>query len=69
MKWYNAKKGYGFLVRGAGEEIFFHRSNVVGDPLELKEGQWVLYDIEETAKGPEAAEIEPYEGNIDSLLT
>ena len=69
MKWYNAKKGYGFLVRGAGEEIFFHRSSVVGDPLELKEGQWVLYDIEETAKGPEAAEIEPYEGNIDSLLT
>lgn len=67
MKWYNAKKGYGFLIRGADEEIFFHKSNVIGDPMELKEGQWVLYDMEETNKGPEAAEIEPYEGDVDAL--
>ncbi len=63
MKWYNPKKGYGFLVRGAGEEIFFHKSSTVGRPEELKEGEWVLYDIEETRKGPEATEIEPYEGD------
>lgn len=69
MKWYNSQKGYGFLIRGGGEEIFFHKSSVVGDPMGLKEGQWVLYDIEETTKGPEATEIEPYEGNIESLLT
>jgi CspA family cold shock protein len=62
MKWYNPKKGYGFLVRGAGEEIFFHKSSTVGRPEDLKEGEWVLYDIEETKKGPEATEIEPYEG-------
>jgi len=68
MKWYNAKKGYGFIIRGAGEEIFFHKSNVIGDPMELNEGQGVLYDLEETNKGPEAAEIEPYDGDIDSLL-
>jgi len=62
MKWYNPKKGYGFLVRGAGEEIFFHKSSTVGRPEDLKEGEWVLYDIEETKKGPEATEIEPYDG-------
>ena len=62
MKWYNPKKGYGFLVRGAGEEIFFHKSSTVGRPEDLKEGEWVLYDIEETSKGPEATEIEPYDG-------
>jgi CspA family cold shock protein len=62
MKWYNPKKGYGFLVRGGGEEIFFHKSSTVGRPEDLKEGEWVLYDIEETRKGPEATEIEPYEG-------
>jgi CspA family cold shock protein len=67
MKWYNAKKGYGFLVRGGGEEIFFHKSGTVGEPTEIDEGQWILYDVEETKKGPEATEIEPYEGNTDQL--
>ncbi len=61
VKWYNARKGYGFLLRGAGEEIFFHRSNALGDADELKDGQWILYDVEETQKGPEATDIEPYD--------
>ncbi len=61
MKWYNAKKGYGFLVRGGGEEIFFHKSGTVGEPTAISEGNWVLYDVEETRKGPEATEIEPYD--------
>ncbi|MCL4263567.1 MAG: cold shock domain-containing protein [Anaerolineae bacterium] len=67
LKWYNVKKGYGFLVRGAGEEIFFHKSSTVGDPEEIQEGQWVLYDVEETRKGLEATEIEPYEGDTSLL--
>ena len=67
MKWYNAKKGYGFLIRGGGEEIFFHKSGTVGEPTEIEEGQWVLYDVEETKKGPEATEIEPYEGDTEQL--
>ncbi|MCA9924386.1 MAG: cold shock domain-containing protein [Anaerolineales bacterium] len=67
MKWYNLKKGYGFIIRGAGEEIFFHKSGTVGEPTELKEGQWILYDVEETHKGPEATEVEPYDGNPDLL--
>jgi CspA family cold shock protein len=61
VKWYNAKKGYGFILRGGAEEIFFHRSSAVGDPLEFLEGQWVLYDVEDTDKGPEASDVEPYE--------
>lgn len=61
VKWYNARKGYGFLLRGAGEEIFFHRSSALGDADELKDGQWILYDVEETNKGPEATDIEPYD--------
>jgi CspA family cold shock protein len=61
VKWYNARKGYGFILRGANEEIFFHRSAAVGDPEALADGLWILYDVEETAKGPEATDIEPYE--------
>jgi CspA family cold shock protein len=68
MKWYNARKGYGFIVRGGGEEIFFHKSGVAGDPESFQEGQWILYDVEETHKGPEATDIEPYSGDL-GLLT
>lgn len=63
IKWYNAKKGYGFIVRGAGEEIFFHKSATVGEMEEFEEGQWILYDVETTAKGPEATDVEPYSGD------
>jgi cold shock protein len=62
MKWYNDSRGYGFIARGGGEDIFFHKSAVIADPAALDEGQWVLYDVEEKKKGPEATEVEPYEG-------
>jgi CspA family cold shock protein len=68
MKWYNSQKGYGFIMRGGGEEIFFHKSNTAHDPDKIQEGQWILYDVEETRKGPEATDVEPYEGDT-SLLT
>lgn len=64
VKWYNARKGYGFILRGAGEEIFFHRSNATGNPEQFEEGQWILYDVEETDKGPEATEVEDYDGEV-----
>jgi CspA family cold shock protein len=66
LKWYNVKKGYGFLVRGAGEEIFFHKTSTIGNPEDLQEGEWVLYDVEETRKGLEATEIEPYDGEVEA---
>lgn len=62
LKWYNASRGYGFISRGGGEDIFFHKTSTIGDPAELEEGQAVLYDVEERNKGPEATEVEPYEG-------
>lgn len=63
IKWYNARKGYGFILRGAGEEIFFHRSAAGSDAEAMAEGLWILYDVEETNKGPEATDIEPYQGD------
>ena len=56
------RQGYGFIVRGAGEEIFFHKSATVGEVEGYEEGQWVLYDVETRQKGPEATDVEPYTG-------
>ena len=64
LKWYSSARGYGFISRGGGEDIFFHKTNTLGDPVELEEGQWLLYDVEERPKGPEATEVEPYLGDL-----
>ncbi len=64
LKWYNPSRGYGFIARGAGEDIFFHKSSALVDPMALEEGQWVLYDVEQRKKGPEATEVETYEGDL-----
>ncbi|MDJ0754887.1 MAG: cold shock domain-containing protein [Ardenticatenaceae bacterium] len=58
VKWYNKSKGYGFIARGGGEQIFFHKSNVDCELSELVDGAWVLYDVEETQKGFEAHDVE-----------
>ena len=63
IKWYNIRKGYGFIIRGGGEEIFFHKSGALEDPTAFKDGQWVLYDVEVTQKGPEATDVESYDYN------
>ena len=64
LKWYNPSRGYGFIARGGGEDIFFHKTSSLTEPTELAEGQWLLYDVEERNKGPEATEVEPYEGEV-----
>lgn len=59
VKWFDARKGYGFIRKPDGEEIFFHRSSLVSvSPSEINEGQDVLFREEDTAKGPEAIEVE-----------
>ena len=66
LKWYNPSRGYGFIARGGGEDIFFHKTSSLVEPTELQEGQWLLYDVEERTKGPEATDVEPYVNGPDS---
>jgi CspA family cold shock protein len=65
LKWYNPLRGYGFISRGGGADIFFHKTSTIGNPEEMAEGQWVLYDVEERRKGPEATEVEPFAGEAE----
>lgn len=60
LKWFNPAKGYGFINRGGGEDIFFHKTALSEDMPTLEDGTWVLYDVEERKKGLEAADVELY---------
>ena len=58
VKFYNKRKGWGFITQPDGKEIFFHRSALTLDaePF-LQEGELVEYGIEESDRGPQAVEM------------
>ncbi len=58
VKWFNATKGYGFLTRENGEDVFVHYSAITMDGFKtLEEGQEVQFDIVEGEKGPQATNV------------
>ena len=58
VKWFNGSKGYGFLAREGGEDVFVHFSAIEGDGFRnLVEGQKVEFTIEKGPKGLQAASV------------
>ena len=67
VKWFNAAKGYGFISREEGEDVFVHYSAIAADGFRsLEEGQRVEFNIEETPKGLQAADVEIVGGGSES---
>lgn len=68
VKWFNDRKGFGFIVLDNGIEIFVHYSGIVGEGYKtLKEEQRVRITVEDTAKGPQASEVTPLdEGPVET---
>jgi cold shock CspA family protein len=58
VKWFDAEKGYGFLVRPTGEDLFVHHSEVRGDPAELSPNGEVEYEVGRNDRGPNARGVE-----------
>jgi CspA family cold shock protein len=58
VKWFNGSKGYGFIEREDGEDVFVHYSAILGDGFRnLDEGQRVEFTIEQGPKGLQAASV------------
>ena len=58
VKWFNASKGYGFIAREGGEDVFVHYSAVQSDGYRtLEEGQLVEYSVERGPKGLQATNV------------
>lgn len=58
VKWFNGSKGYGFIERAQGEDVFVHFSAISGDGFRnLEEGQSVEFEVTQGAKGPQAENV------------
>ncbi|MDD3396818.1 MAG: cold shock domain-containing protein [Acidaminococcaceae bacterium] len=58
VKWFNAEKGYGFIERENGDDVFVHFSAIQSDGFKtLEEGQAVEFDVVEGNRGEQAANV------------
>ena len=59
VKWFSSEKGYGFIEREDGDDLFVHYSEITMDGYKtLKEGQRVQFDVNEGPKGLHAANLQ-----------
>ena len=60
VKWFNANKGFGFITRDQGGDVFVHFRSIRGEGRRgLKDGQRVEYEVVDSSKGPQAEDVFP----------
>lgn len=58
VKWFNNAKGYGFITRENGEDLFVHFKSILGEGYRsLKQGDAVQFDVEQGTKGLQASNV------------
>jgi CspA family cold shock protein len=61
VKWFNDKKGYGFIETESGDDVFVHYSAIEGSGFRsLTEGEKVSFEVEQTSKGPQAVNVKRF---------
>ncbi|MFY4775368.1 cold-shock protein [Metabacillus sp. RGM 3146] len=59
VKWFNAEKGFGFIEREDGDDVFVHFSAIQGEGFKsLDEGQEVSFEVEQGQRGPQATNVQ-----------
>ncbi|MEW5694129.1 MAG: cold-shock protein [Candidatus Hydrogenedentota bacterium] len=60
VKWFDEKKGFGFITQDGGDDIFVHFSAIERSGFKtLKEGQRVQFEVTKSPKGPRAEKVKP----------
>jgi CspA family cold shock protein len=60
VKWFNEKKGFGFISREGGDDVFVHFSEIVMNGFKtLAQDQQVTFEIKEGPRGPQAVNVRP----------
>lgn len=57
VKWYDKKKGYGFVTADQGQDVFVHYTNLLEKGTSLNDGEAVTFDIVDGEKGPRADKV------------
>ena len=58
VKWFNEKKGFGFISQEEGDDVFVHHTSIEGDGFKtLNEVQSVEFEIQDGPKGPQAVKV------------
>ena len=68
VKWFNAQKGYGFILNDAGQDVFVHHTSIKGAGFKtLQEGETVDYELVDSDKGPKALNVQRTPGEQPRL--
>ncbi|MFE3443997.1 cold-shock protein [Nocardia sp. NPDC059180] len=60
VRWFDREKGFGFIARTGGDDVFVEYSVILGEGFRsLEAGQQVEFDVEEARRGPEARAVRP----------
>jgi len=59
VKWFDNKKGFGFIAQDTGQDVFVHHTSIVGQGFKtLQEGETVSFEIADSDKGPKALNVQ-----------
>jgi len=59
VKWFDNKKGFGFIAQDSGQDVFVHHTSIVGQGFKtLQEGETVSFEIADSDKGPKALNVQ-----------